>query len=254
MLDKRLNYTCGYWRNAQNLDDAQDAKLDLVCKKIHLEPGMTVLDLGCGFGAFAGYAAEKYGAEVTGVTVSKQQVEFANERYKGLPVEIKLEDYRKVEGKYDRVISIGIMEHVGHKNHRSYMEVVDRTLKDDGILFIHTIGTNKSVTTANAWTNKYIFPNAMSPSITQLGKAMEGLFIVEDWHNIGPDYDKTLIAWYQNFEKAWPNLKEKYGQRFYRMWRYYLLTCAGMFRSRYTQLWQIVMSRLGDEQPASRIC
>jgi len=253
MLDKRLNYTCAYWKNAKTLDEAQEAKLDLVCKKIGLQPGMSVLELGCGWGAFAKYAAEKYGAEVTGVTVSEEQVKLGRELCKGLPVTLELADYRTVSGQYDRVISIGIMEHVGYKNYRTYMEVVDRTLKKDGIAFIHTIGSNTSVTTANAWTTKYIFPNGQLPSIAQLAKAMEGLFIVEDWHNFGPDYDTTLMAWHANFEAAWPELKDKYGERFYRMWRYYLLSSAGGFRARQTQLWQIVMTRLGQKQPDCRI-
>jgi len=252
MLDKRMLYTSAYWRNAQNLDDAQEAKLDLVCKKINLEPGMTVLDLGCGFGSFAKYAAENYGVSVTGVTVSKQQVELGREMCKGLPVELELEDYRNVNGKYDRVISIGIMEHVGYKNYRTYMETVDRTLKDDGIAFVHTIGGNVSVTTSNPWTTKYIFPNGMIPSVAQIGKAMEDLFVMEDWHNFGEDYDKTLMAWHDNFEEAWPALKDRYGDRFYRMWCFYLLSSAGSFRSRTLQLWQIVMTKPGREQPYCR--
>jgi cyclopropane-fatty-acyl-phospholipid synthase len=253
MLDKRMVYTSGYWKTAKDLDSAQEAKLELVCRKINLEQGMTVLDLGCGWGSFAKYAAEKYGAVVTGVTVSKQQVELGREMCKGLPVELRLEDYRNVRGKYDRVISIGIMEHIGYKNYRTYMEKVDHVLKDDGIAFVHTIGGNVSKTTSNPWTTKYIFPNSMLPSIAQIGRAMEGLFVMEDWHNFGQDYDKTLMAWHANFEKAWPELKDKYGDRFYRMWRYYLLSCAGAFRSRWTQLWQIVMTKQGREQPNCRI-
>ena len=254
MLDKRLNYTCAYWRNAQTLDEAQEAKLDLVCRKIGLQPGMSVLELGCGFGAFAGYAAEKYGVQVTGVTVSRAQVAYAAKRYKDLPVEIRLQDYRQVTGKYDRVISIGIMEHVGYKNYGTYMDVVHRTLHNDGLAFIHTIGSNSSVTAANAWLNKYIFPNGMLPSLAQLGEALEGRFVMEDWHNFGPDYNKTLLAWYDNFEEAWPQLRDKYGDRFYRMWRYYLLSAAGGFRSRDAQLWQIVITRKGTAQPACRVC
>lgn len=253
MLDKRLNYTCGYWKNANNLDEAQEAKLDLVCKKINLKSGMKILDLGCGWGSFAKYAAENYGAEITGVTVSKRQVELGRELCKGLPIDLRLEDYRNVSGQYDRVISIGIMEHVGYKNYHTYMNVVDRCMKDSGMAFIHTIGRNESSTNSNVWTEKYIFPNNMLPSIAQLGKAMEGLFIMEDWHNIGPDYDKTLMAWFDNFNKAWPRLKDKYGERFYRMWRYYLLSCAGGFRARDSQLWQIVMTRAGTIQPNCRI-
>jgi cyclopropane-fatty-acyl-phospholipid synthase len=252
MLDKRLNYTCGYWKDADNLDEAQVAKLELVCRKIGLEPGMRVLELGCGWGSFAQCAAEKYGAHVTGVTVSKEQVKLGMERCKGLPVELKLQDYRDVEGTYDRVISIGVMEHVGYKNYRTYMEVTDRTLKDGGVAFFHTIGTNFSRTRANAWSAKYIFPNGMLPSIAQLGKAMENLFVVEDWHNIGPHYDPTLMAWHANFEAAWPELKKAYDERFYRMWRFYLLSSAGGFRARAHQLWQVVMSRPGTPQPECR--
>jgi cyclopropane-fatty-acyl-phospholipid synthase len=252
MLDRRLNYTCGYWRNAKTLDQAQEAKLELVCQKIGLKEGMKVLELGCGWGSFAKYAAEKYGVEVLGVTVSTKQVELGTQLCQGLPVELRLQDYREVTGQFDRVISIGVMEHVGYKNYRTYMEVVDRTLKPGGIGFFHTIGANTSQINTNAWTERYIFPNGMLPSIAQLAEAMEGLFVVEDWHNIGPDYDPTLMAWYANFERAWPQLKSGYGERFYRMWRFYLLSAAGGFRSRMNQLWQVVFTRIGDPQPDCR--
>jgi cyclopropane-fatty-acyl-phospholipid synthase len=253
MLDKRLNYTCGYWKHAQTLDEAQEAKLDLVCRKINLKEGMRVLELGCGWGSFAKYAAEKYGARVLGVTVSKEQVALGMELCQGLPVELRLQDYREVEGEYEAVISIGIMEHVGYKNYQTYMDVVNRCLKEDGIAFVHTIGGNLSKRSTDPWTDKYIFPNGMIPSIAQLGAAMEGDFVMEDWHNFGPDYDKTLMAWYANFEKAWPDLKDKYGERFYRMWRYYLLGSAGGFRARHLQLWQLVMTRRGTAQPDCRL-
>ena len=253
MLDKRMVYTCGYWKTARTLDEAQEAKLELVCRKIGLKEGMNVLELGCGWGSFARYAAERYGARVNGVTVSREQVELGSEVCRGLPVTIELKDYREVEGMYDRVISIGILEHVGYRNYRTYMDVVNRCLKPEGIAFIHTIGQNTSTTTTNPWTDKYIFPNGMLPSITQIGRAMEGLFVMEDWHNFGPDYDRTLMAWHDNFERAWPRLEERYGGRFYRMWRYYLLSSAGQFRSRGTQLWQIVMNRTGRPQPDCRV-
>lgn len=253
MLDKRMNYTCAYWKQANTLDAAQDAKLELVCQKIGLKPGMTVLELGCGFGAFAGYAAKRYDARVTGVTVSEKQVEWAREHYKHLPVDIRLEDYRNVTGRYDRVISIGILEHVGYKNYRTYMEVVDRTLKPEGLAFFHTIGGNFSTATADPWTTKYIFPNGMLPSIAQLAAATEDLFLIEDWHNFGPDYDTTLMAWYENFENAWPDLKGRYDERFYRMWRYYLLSSAGGFRARHNQLWQVVLNRPHRPQPECRV-
>lgn len=253
MLDKRLAYTCGYWKDAKNLDEAQEAKLDLVCRKIGARPGMKILELGCGWGSFAKYAAEKYGVSVLGVTVSKEQVALGMELCKGLPVELRLQDYREVEGTFDAVISIGVMEHVGYKNYRAYMQVVDRCLKPDGIGFVHTIGGNKDIIRGDPWTNKYIFPNGMLPSISQLGKAMANLFVMEDWHNFGPYYDPTLMAWVDNFENAWPSLRQKYGDTFYRMWRYYLLTSAGGFRARLQQLWQIVFTRQGTPQPDCRL-
>lgn len=253
MLDRRLNYTCAYWKDAATLDQAQEAKLDLVCRKLGLEPGMRVLELGCGWGAFARFAAEKYGVEVLGVTVSKEQVALGMELCRDLPVELRLQDYREVQGQYDRVISIGIMEHVGYKNYRTYMETVDRCLKPGGIGFIHTIGANESLISADAWSDKYIFPNGMLPSISQLGKSLEKLFVVEDLHNIGPHYDPTLMAWHANFERAWPALKSRYSERFHRMWRFYLLSSAGAFRSRSQQLWQIVFTRFGTPQPECRM-
>ena len=253
MLDKRMLYTCAYWKNKDNLDDAQEAKLDLICRKIELKPGMRVLEYGCGFGSFAKFAAENYGAHVTGMTVSREQAKLGRELCDGLPVEILLEDYRKIKGSFDRVISIGIIEHVGYKNYRTYMQRAYENLKDDGIAFIHTIGGNQSTTKANRWTDAYIFPNGMIPSIAQLSKAMEGLFVMEDWHNFGEDYDKTLMAWHANFEAAWPQLKGRYDDRFYRMWRFYLLTSAGSFRSRHLQLWQIAMTKPGRSQPICRL-
>ncbi len=252
MLDKRMNYTCAYWQNADNLDDAQEAKLDLICQKIGVHQGMQILELGCGWGSFAKFAAEKYGASVVGVNISKQQVALGRELCQDLPVELRLQDYRKTEGQFDAVISIGVMEHVGYKNYKTYMDVVDRCLKPGGIAFIHTIGGNISRTTGDPWTDKYIFPNGMLPSITQLGRALEGRFVMEDWHNIGPHYDPTLMAWHQNFNQSWPELKQQYDNRFKRMWDYYLLSSAGGFRSRSNQLWQIVFTRRGTPQPDCR--
>ena len=245
MLDKRLVYSCAYWQDAQNLDIAQENKLELICRKLGLQPGMKVLDIGCGWGSFGKYAAEKYRVKVVGITVSKEQVELARTLCAGLPVEIRLQDYRDVNEKFDRVVSVGMIEHVGYKNYRTYMEVVRCCLDDDGIFLLHTIGGNKSVKSVDPWINKYIFPNGMLPSIQQLSRSVEGLFVVEDWHNFSADYDKTLMAWSGNLEKNWDNLKSKYDERFHRMWKYYLLSCAGSFRARSNQLWQIVLSPKG---------
>ncbi len=245
MLDRRLVYTCGYWKEAKNLADAQEAKLDLVCRKIGLKPGQKVLDIGGGWGSFAKFAAEKYGARVVNISVSKEQVKLADEMCQGLPVENRLQDYRDVDEQFDHIVSLGMFEHVGLKNYRTYMKVVHKNLNDDGLFLLHTIGRNISGTDADAWAKKYIFPNSMLPSIQQIAEASEGLFVVEDWHNFGAYYDKTLMAWHHNFESHWPELKDKYSEQFYRMWRFYLLVSAGSFRARNIQLWQVVLSKHG---------
>jgi len=245
MLDKWLNYSCGYWEKAKTLDKAQEAKLDLICQKMGLRPDMKILDIGCGFGGFAKYSAEKYGAKIHGITVSREQVKFANKLCQGLDVKIELKDYRELKEKFDHIVSIGMFEHVGLKNYRTFMKVIHRCLKADGLFLLHTIAGNTSVNSTDPWINKYIFPNSMLPSAKQLTAASEGLFVVEDWHSFGQYYDKTLMAWYNNFTKNWNKLKDAYDERFYRMWTYYLLSCAGSFRSRRNQLWQIVFSKKG---------
>jgi cyclopropane-fatty-acyl-phospholipid synthase len=246
MLDKRMNYSCAYWKNAGSLDEAQENKLELICKKLCLRSGMRILDIGCGWGAFGKSAAEKYGVRVVGITVSKEQVALGRDLCKGLPVEFRLQDYRDVNEKFDRIVSVGMIEHVGHKNYREYFRIACRNLEDDGLFLLHTIGEVQSVNKTDAWTHKYIFPNGMLPSIAQLAKSVEGLFVIEDLHNFGNDYDKTLMAWYNNFELNWDKLKNKYGDRFLRMWRYFLLSSAGAFRARNkNQLWQIVLSKNG---------
>ncbi len=246
MLDKRMNYSCAYWKDAKTLDEAQENKLELICRKINLQSGMKVLDIGCGWGAFGKYASEKYNVEVVGVTVSKEQVSLGKELCKGLPVEFRLQDYREVSGKYDRMVSVGMIEHVGYKNYRTYFEIARRNLKEDGLFLLHTIGDVSSVKNTDAWTHKYIFPNGMLPSIAQLSKAVEGLFVMEDFHNLGADYDKTLMAWHKNFEANWDQIKNNYNERFYRMWKYFLLSSAGAFRARNkNQLWQIILAKNG---------
>jgi len=245
MLDKGMNYSCGYWNKAGTLDKAQEAKLDLICRKTGLKPGMKVLDIGCGWGGFAKYAAEKFDVRVLGITVSREQVEFARKFCKGLPVEIELQDYRKLKKEFDRIISIGMFEHVGSRNYRTYMKVVHRCLTSDGLFLLHTIAGNSSVSSTDPWINKYIFPNSILPSAKQITSAAEGVFVLEDWHSFGQYYDKTLMTWYGNFTKNWDKIKDTYDQRFFRMWTYYLLSCAGSFRSRRNQLWQIVFSKKG---------
>ncbi|MCC6993417.1 MAG: cyclopropane fatty acyl phospholipid synthase [Deltaproteobacteria bacterium] len=252
MLDPRMVYTCGYWKNAKTLAEAQEAKLELIAQKAGLQPGMKVLDLGCGWGGFAAWAAEKHGCDVVGYTLSKDQVSLGKQLWKGLSVDMRLSDYREATGKYDRVISIGMMEHVGPKNHRTVMKVVNRCLKDDGVAVIHTIANNKSLLHGTPFIEKYIFPNAVAPSLAQLGRAIEGLFVAEDLQNIGPDYDPTLMAWWANFDKTYSEISHKYDRRFYQMWKFYLLAAAGASRSRDGQLYHLVLTKTGRAQPDCR--
>ena len=249
MLGERLVYTCGYWKDADTLDAAQRAKLDLVCRKIGARPGMRILDLGCGWAGFASFVAEHYGASVVGYTVSREQQAWAQERYSTLPIEIRLADYREATGSYDAVVSIGLMEHVGPKNHRGYMELAARCLAPGGRVFIHTITGIAPRTQIDPWYQKYIFPNAVIPTLGQLATAMDGLLVIEDAHNIGEHYDRTLMAWWTNFERAWPSLRDRYGDAFYRMWKFYLLSSAAQFRTRRLNLMQISATATGARQP-----
>lgn len=245
MLDKRLNYSCAFWDGAANLDQAQENKLDFICRKIDLAPGLRVLDIGCGWGGFAKWAAQKYDARVLGLTVSREQAAYARADCRGHDVTIALQDYRALSGTFDRIVSIGMLEHVGGRNYRTFMKVARRCLAADGLLLVQTIGGNRSVNGPDAWIGKYIFPNSQLPAARQIAAASEGLLVLEDWHSFGPHYDRTLMAWYDNFTHHWHRIKDRYDQRFYRMWTYYLLSCAGSFRARRNQLWQIVFSKKG---------
>ena len=241
MLDKQLCYSCGYWEHAQDLDDAQTAKLELICQKLKLEPGMTVLDVGCGWGSLSAYMAKHYKVKVTGITISNEQAKFAKEYCKNLPVDIQVIDYRKIRGQFDRIVSVGMFEHVGNKNYASFFQTMNNLIDPNGLFLLHTIGTGKKDTSMDPWIEKYIFPNGELPSLPHVSNALTPTFRVEDLHNFGGDYETTLIAWWENFLKAWPELSERYDERFLRTWRYYLLSCAGFFRSGKGQLWQFVL-------------
>lgn len=245
-LDKNMNYSCGYWRRAKDLDQAQVDKMDLIAQKLKLEPGMRVLDIGCGYGTLCKYLAENYGVSVVGVTISVEQVKLGRELCKGLDVDIRLTDYRTVTETFDRIVSVGMFEHVGHKNYREFFQVANRCLVKDGIFLLHTIGLNhKDFPPTLPFGEKYIFPNSALPSLTLLVNSLDGIFITEDLHNFSHYYYLTLMAWHDRFTRNWPTISHKYDQRFYRMWKIYLLACAGLFKCRKVQLWQVVLSKNG---------
>ena len=247
MLDPYMQYSCGYWKEAQTLEQAQQAKLRMICEKLQLKPGMTLLDIGCGWGGLAQFAAQNYGVSVHGVTISAEQQKLAQARCAGLDVEILLQDYRDLDRQFDRIVSVGMFEHVGPKNYRTYFNVVERNLAPHGLFLLHTIGSNKTDMNVDPWINKYIFPNGCLPSVRHIAEASEKHFVMEDWHNIGADYDRTLMAWFERFKQAWPQLAPRYSERFERMFSYYLNACAGAFRSRNIQLWQVLFSPAGVE-------
>lgn len=251
MLDPYMAYSCAYWARSVTLASAQEAKLNLICRKLQLQPGEHILDIGGGWGSLARYAAEHYGVSVDIVTVSKEQISLGQELCQDLPIKFFLQDYRKITQQYDKIVSVGMIEHVGYQNYRTYMEVVAKALRPGGLFLLHTIGGLKSVKSGDPWMEKYIFPHSMLPSETQLRQAFDGLFQVRDWHGFGHDYDPTLMAWFKNFDQAWPDLQAKYGSRFYRIWKYYLLSCAGSFRAGKNQVWQIIFSHVGEDMPYS---
>ncbi len=244
MLDRRRVYSCGYWRDADDLEAAQEAKLDLICRKLGLQPGMRLLDIGCGFGSLLFYAAERYGVIGHGITVSRRQAEWAREHNSGLPVTIEIRDYRSLPAaSYDRVVSVGMVEHVGWRNYRAFMNTAAERLAAGGLFLLHTIGSNTSVRQTDPWIAKYIFPNSNLPSLAQLARAAENLLLLDDLHSFGPDYTLTLRAWYRRFTAAWPKLSAIYDETFRRMWSYYLQISAAAFRAGHIQLWQLLFSK-----------
>jgi cyclopropane-fatty-acyl-phospholipid synthase len=245
MLGPAMLYSCGYWPSAGTLEQAQDAKLDLVFRKLGLQAGMRVLDIGCGWGEALRRAAERHGVHGVGVTISAEQARLAADRCRGLPVEIRLADYRSLDEHFDRIWSIGMFEHVGVRNYATFLDVVRRCLGGEGLFLLHSIGSNVSTDHVDPWIEKYVFPNSMMPSAAQIARALEGRFVIEDWHNFGADYARTLAAWRANFDRAWPTLSGKYDDRFRRLWHFYLEASRANFECRRLQLWQLVLSPHG---------
>jgi cyclopropane-fatty-acyl-phospholipid synthase len=239
MLDKEMAYSCGYWKSAKTLDQAQIAKFDLICRKLELKPGMKLLDIGCGWGGLLRYAAKNYGIIGTGISPADNQIELARAKNGKLKIEYLQMDYRDLSGKFDRIVSVGMMEHVGPKNLETFFNKCISLLAPDGMMLHHTIASNETKQVTDPFFDRYIFPGGVLPSLAQISKAVEKKVIIEDVHNFGPDYEKTLLAWYANINKKWREIPN-YDERFRRMWNYYLLSSAAGFRARHIQLLQVV--------------
>jgi len=242
MLGKHMQYTCAYfYKPNMTLDEAQYAKMELIAKKIDLKPNMKVLDIGCGFGSMAQHLAKHYNVYVIGVTLSKEQKKYADEYFSHPRVTIELKDYRHVTGNFDRVYSVGMFEQVGRKRYKEYYDKCYELLKPDGIMLIHTIGTNKRKWNHNSFINKYIFPEGELPHIENLTHSFVDKWHLEDWQNMGLSYAKTTKLWHTNIGD-WSGL-DNYDERFRRMWDFYLLGCVANFQSRNVCLWQIVYTK-----------
>jgi len=277
MLDRNyMQYSCAYFKDTDNLDEAQKNKLELICGKLHLPKkgeGQTdrILEIGSGFGGFAKFATTNYNCEVTGYNISREQAAFSRELTKDLPVKIMELDYRDAivsrnKESFNKVVSIGFWEHAGPKNYRTGMEIVDFCLKPEGLFLLQTIGRhNNHGKRFDSWINYRIFPGGCLPFASEILESSEGLFRLEDVHNFGHYYADTLGAWFKNFDsnwkqfkeengeefykklkvsfKDWPDFEKDEGEKFYRMWKYYLLSCKGAFESGSIDLYQFVFSK-----------
>jgi len=248
-------YTCCFFNKAKTLEEAEVEKLEMICNKLQLKPGDKVLDIGCGWGGFARYAAQTRNCKVTGISISREQIAYARKYTAGLPVEIVESDYRDLprlyaSGHFDKVAIIGMIEHVGYKNYRQLFEIVHQLLNDEGIFLLHTIGNSATTTVVDPWIEKYIFRNSMAPSMAQLAKSAEELLVIQDWENYGHYYGPTLAAWHRNFNENWENIRtiegaQRFDERFRRMFNYYFLACKAGFETEHVYLWHLVMTKQG---------
>lgn len=257
-LDEDLQYSCAYWRDGvTSLEQAQRDKKHHIARKLMLEPGMQVLDIGCGWGGLALTLARDYGVEVTGVTLSVDQFETATRRVQeaGLSdkITIKLQDYRNETGTFDRIVSVGMFEHVGRRNFDEFFEHLDRLLKPDGTALLHTIGRMAKPAPINAWMRKYIFPGAYLPSLSQLMPILErrGIWLA-DLEMLRIHYAKTLEVWDERFQARRAEIEERFDARFCRMWEFYLQLNVLAFQYRSLVVFQLQLAKRIDAVPITR--
>jgi cyclopropane-fatty-acyl-phospholipid synthase len=247
MLGPSMSYTCAYYQGgAENLTAAQVAKFDLIRRKLQLDPGMQVLDIGFGFGSAAAYIQEKSKVTVTGITVSAEQRKYAEEHHTSPHLKFMHEDWRdhcsKHSAKYDRIYIVGVLEHFGSHNYPKFFECTRKMLKPDGLLLIHTIGQPfMEKSGPDPFLDKYIFPGGELPTLHGLSLAFRKHFLLEDFQNFGFDYSTTLASWHDNADKFFAS-NSRYSLSFQRMWTFYLSMCSVLFETRITQLWHFVLT------------
>jgi len=249
LLGGSMNYSCAYWRNADTLDQAQRQKMQLIGQKLELKPGDRVLDIGCGWGGLADYLSREFGCRVVGITNSSSQARYAAERFGGDWCRFVQTDYRDFDprqfGGFTKVVSVGMFEHVGVMNYPAFFSLCRKAAGPEGLILLHTFGRTTRCD-FDLWTDRYIFPNSYLPTIQDIGRATGESMVMEDWHNFGADYDRTLMAWLDRLD-VWAATEAcSLSNEQLRMWRYYLATYAACFRVRnHIQLWQIVLSPSG---------
>lgn len=257
-LDEGLQYSCAYFTNDDNtLEQAQRNKLRLLAAKLNLSPGLKILDIGCGWGDLALYLARLADVEVVGVTLSKEQFELANARARkaGLDkrVRFELKDYRKVEDRFDRIVSVGMFEHVGVHHYGEFFGKINELMDDDGLALIHSIGHMSPPGTASPWLRKYIFPGAYSPALSEVFEVVEQNSLwVTDLEFLRLHYAKTLAHWAQRFEANRDKVEAMYDARFARMWEFYLISAEMMFRTGSQLVFHMQLARKRDAAPIVR--
>ena len=255
-LDEDRQYSCAYFeKGTETLEEAQLAKKRHIASKLCLKPGHRVLDIGCGWGGLSLHLAKENGAKVLGITLSDEQERYACARAAktGADVSFRLLDYRLVDETFDRIVSVGMFEHVGLPNYLTFFEKVNACLKSDGIALLHTIGRLSGPGFTNPFIAKYIFPGGYAPALSEIAPAIEksGLLIT-DIEVLRLHYADTLAAWRRNFESAWEKVASMMSERFCRMWEYYLAGCEVSFRYQNLAIFQIQLAKQVDAAPLTR--
>ena len=256
--NKHRQYSCAYWKSSnETLEDAQQNKINHIIKKLNLRPGQKVLDIGCGWGSMCFEIAKQSECEVTGVTLSKNQYEYCKKKAKELKLDnqchFELLDYRHLNGKFHRIVSVGMLEHVGRKFYKTFFNKINDLMTEDGVSLIHTIGSTSPKTPPAPFIQKYIFPGGLVPAGSDLINAVESTgLILSDMESLIHHYDKTLKAWLDRFLQNREKAKRMYSENFCKMWEFYLASCSAAFRYRDLLVYQLQIVKNYTAIPSNR--